>query len=210
MSRRMLQHLRSNLVAYLALFAALTSSGYAATTKLLPANSVGTRQVINGSLLNKDFKSGQLPRGARGPQGFAGAAGVTGPAGPAGPAGAAGAPGSPGPPGPVDVTYVESDQISLPHGSEATGVAVCPEGMVAIGGGVFPGVIATPPTGVSVRYSDWDTTTGLVPDEWSVTMNNADPSNDQSFVVDVICTQPTSISAAAALTQARKALRTAQ
>ena len=108
------------------------------------------------------------------------------------------------------MTYVESDQISLPHGSEATGVAVCPEGMVAIGGGVFPGIIATPPTGVSVRFSDWDTTTGLVPDEWSVTMNNADPSNDQSFVVDAICTQPTSISAAAVLTQARTALRTAQ
>jgi hypothetical protein len=82
--------------------------------------------------------------------------------------------------------------------------------MVAIGGGVFPGIIATPPTGVSVRFSDWDTTTGLVPDEWSVTLNNADPSNDQSFVVDAICTQATSISAAAALTKARTALRTAQ
>jgi Collagen triple helix repeat (20 copies) len=99
MGRRTLQHLRRNLVAYVALFAALTSGGYAATTTLLPANSVGTRQVINGSLLKKDFKAGQLPRGARGPRGltgaigaagFAGPAGLTGPAGPAGPAGASG------------------------------------------------------------------------------------------------------------------------
>jgi hypothetical protein len=84
MSRRMLQHLRRNLVAYLALFAALTSSGYAATTKLLPANSVGTRQVINHSLLKKDFKAGQLPRGAQGPMGPAGATGSTGATGPRG------------------------------------------------------------------------------------------------------------------------------
>jgi hypothetical protein len=196
-------------VACLALTVALSGVGYAATR--LPANSVGTRQVINGSLLKKDFKSGQLPRGARGPRGFAGttgAAGPAGPTGPAGPAGPTGAPGTQGPPGPVDVTYAESDQISLPHGSSATGVAVCPQGMVVIGGGVVPGLLATPPTGVSVRYSDWDTTTGLVPDEWSVTMNNADPSNDSTFVVDAICTQPTSIGAAAALMKASKALRT--
>jgi hypothetical protein len=40
-------------------------------------------------------------------------------------------------------------------------------------------------------------------------MNNADPTNDQSFVVDAICTQPTTIGAAAALTKASKALREA-
>jgi hypothetical protein len=200
----MLQHLRSNLVAYIALFAALTSTGYAATTKLLPANSVGTRQVIDHSLLRQDFKPGQLVRGPRGLRGVAGATGATGPAGPAGPAGTTGVQ---GPPGPVNVTYAESDQISLHAGSSATGVAVCPDGMVAIGGGVVPGLTATPPTGVSVRYSDWDTSTGALPDEWSVTMNNADPS-DQTFVVDAICTQPTSISAAAAL-KASKVLHTA-
>src|ERR687888_431582 len=196
------RHLRRNLVPYVALLFALSGTSYAAATRLLPANSVGTRQVINGSLMKKDFKAGQLPRGARGPRGFAGAAGATGPAGPAGPAGAQ------GPPGPVLVTYAESDPISLPHQSEATGVAVCPQGMVVIGGGVTPGLIAAPPTGVSVRFSDWDTT-GTVPDEWSVTMNNADPSNDQSFVVDAICTQPTNIGAAAVLTKASKALRAA-
>jgi hypothetical protein len=33
---------------------------------------VGTKQVINNSLLAKDFKAGQLPRGPQGPQGEAG------------------------------------------------------------------------------------------------------------------------------------------
>jgi len=32
------------------------------------ANTVGTGQVINGSVLDQDFKPGQLPRGARGLQ----------------------------------------------------------------------------------------------------------------------------------------------
>ena len=84
MAASVTRHLRRNLVAYLALLFALSSTSYAAATRLLPPNSVGSRQVINGSLLKADFKSGQLPRGARGP---ADAAGATGPAGSAGPAG---------------------------------------------------------------------------------------------------------------------------
>src|SRR6266571_2002300 len=99
MGRRILQHLRGNLVAYIALFAALTSGSYAATTKLLPANSVGTRQVINQSLLKLDFKAGQLPRGPRGRAGPPGPIGAAGPAGPAGLAGPAGPAGSTGPAG---------------------------------------------------------------------------------------------------------------
>jgi hypothetical protein len=98
-----LRHVRGNLVAYVALLIALSSTSYAATTKLLPVNSVGTRQVINGSLLRKDFKSGQLPRGARGPRGLRGAQGAPGPKGDPGATGATGAPGAPGaagPPGP--------------------------------------------------------------------------------------------------------------
>jgi len=65
----MLTHIRSNLVAYVALFVALGGTSVAATKALLPANSVGTRQVIDRSLLRQDFKPGQLPRGARGPRG---------------------------------------------------------------------------------------------------------------------------------------------
>src|ERR687887_2661143 len=79
----------SLVVATLALLFALTGTGIAAVAAL-PRNSVGTRQlrnnavvsskVRNHSLLARDFKRGQLPRG------------------PIGPAGPAGAPGPPGPP----------------------------------------------------------------------------------------------------------------
>jgi hypothetical protein len=69
-------------IAMIALFAALAGTSYAA----LARNSVTTIQVKDRSLLAKDFKSGQLPRGATGAPGPAGPAG---PAGPTGPAGAA-------------------------------------------------------------------------------------------------------------------------
>ena len=68
-------------VACIALAVALGGTSYAAFR--LPANSVGTREVRNRSLLAVDFKNGQLPRGPRGHTG------KTGPTGPAGPAGAA-------------------------------------------------------------------------------------------------------------------------
>lgn len=74
-------YLRAHHVALVALFFALGGVSYAAATKLLPRNSVGTRQVIDHSLLARDFKRGQLkagPRGRTGPRGF------PGPQGPAG------------------------------------------------------------------------------------------------------------------------------
>src|SRR6266516_4394299 len=75
-------------VACLALLVALGGTGYAAT-QLLPRNSVTTVQVKDFSLLNRDFKRGQIPPGPVGPAGPAGPAGATGPTGPAGPAGSA-------------------------------------------------------------------------------------------------------------------------
>jgi hypothetical protein len=84
------RYMRRNLIAYLALLFALSGSSYAAT-KLLPSNSVGTRQVINHSLLRQDFRPGQLLRGPQGPAGDRGDQGppgistvgsVSGPAGP--------------------------------------------------------------------------------------------------------------------------------
>jgi hypothetical protein len=61
MRRWILQHLRRNFVAYVALLLALSGTSYAAATKLIPANSVGTRQVINHSLRSVDFRRGTLP-----------------------------------------------------------------------------------------------------------------------------------------------------
>jgi len=108
MLHRLTGHARGNAVAYLALFVALGGTSYAALR--LPANSVGERQlkrsavtasrlapsavtssaVRDGSLLARDFRAGQLPRGEQGPQGPAGTAGTAGPAGAVGPAGPAG------------------------------------------------------------------------------------------------------------------------
>ena len=92
----------TTVVAYLALFAALGGTSYAAVK--LPKNSVGGAQIKknavtgakvknsslgpsdikNGSLLKADFKAGQLPAGAQGPQGPPGPTGASGPVGPDG------------------------------------------------------------------------------------------------------------------------------
>lgn len=80
-------------VACLALLFALGGTAYAQFK--LPRNSVTTIHVKDRSLLGKDFRVGQIPRGPvgpvgpQGPQGPAGPAGAAGPAGPAGPSGAA-------------------------------------------------------------------------------------------------------------------------
>ncbi|MFL5839073.1 MAG: collagen-like protein [Thermoleophilaceae bacterium] len=85
----------ANVTATLALFIALGGSGYAALN--LPANSVTSKQVKNGSLLSKDFKKGQLKaRGQRGAAGVQGPQGDRGLAGLPGPSGLAGAPGGQG------------------------------------------------------------------------------------------------------------------
>ena len=72
----------SMVIACLALLLVLGGSAYAATR--LPRNSVTTVQVKNHSLLARDFRSGQLPRGPAGPPGIAGPVGPAGPAGPSG------------------------------------------------------------------------------------------------------------------------------
>jgi hypothetical protein len=113
------RHLRSNLVAYLALLFALSGTSYAAATTLLPSNSVGTRQVINGSLLKKDFKSGQLPRGRQGDPGD---------------------PGNPGPPGVATVGSVSgpAGPMCMQSGGACqvgSSTATCPAGSVVVGGG---------------------------------------------------------------------------
>jgi Collagen triple helix repeat (20 copies) len=114
--------LRRHAVALLALFVALTGgsyAAYAAATKLMPKNSVGSAQVINGSLQKVDFgkKTTAALEGARGPQGPQGPAGTAGSQGPpgqkgnggdVGPAGQQGAQGPQGVPGPAIVRSAPS------------------------------------------------------------------------------------------------------
>ena len=113
------RHLRRNAVGYLALLFALSGTSYAAATTLLPANSVGTRQVINHSLLKQDFKSGQLPRGP---------AGVPGDQGDPGPPGIAAVGSAGGPAGSMCADGGGACQV-------ASSTATCPTGSVVVGGG---------------------------------------------------------------------------
>jgi hypothetical protein len=76
----------SNVMATVAVFAALGGGAYAAVK--MPKNSVGSAQlkrnavssskVKDRSLLARDFKRGQLPAGAQGPQGPQGVQGIQG------------------------------------------------------------------------------------------------------------------------------------
>ena len=129
----LLHHVRRNLVAYLALFVALSGTGYAASGALLPKNSVGSAQVINRSLQKGDLskKAVAALHGARGPRGIPGAQGPQGPQGLAGAQGAPGAAGAPGPTGPagiasvgrfeLDSTFVDSGDLHFVDAFVATG-----------------------------------------------------------------------------------------
>ena len=157
---------------------------------LLGANSVGTKQVINHSLLKVDFKAGQLPRGPRGAQGAQGAQGVPGPAGaqgvsgPPGPAGAQGVPGPPGLSGYVSGTAPDST-VSVAAGAQATANSWCPAGTQPLGGGYFP----TPPgltsalRAVAASFAIQDVTGAA---GFSVTMAN-EGATAESFHVTVRC-----------------------
>ncbi len=63
----LLRHIRSNAVAYVALFVALGGTGYAALH--LPTNSVGNRQIQNGAItpvkIDRHLITGSCGRGPR-------------------------------------------------------------------------------------------------------------------------------------------------
>jgi hypothetical protein len=97
MMGKLSDHVRSNVVAYLALFAALSGTAWAATeleknevkskhigkgqvkNSDLAANAVTSPKVADGSLLSEDFALGELPQGPQGPQGLQGEEGPQGP-----------------------------------------------------------------------------------------------------------------------------------
>jgi len=175
---RVLHHLRRNVVAYLALFVAFGSGGYAAAAKLLPANSVGTRQIINHSVRKVDLAT-PLPRGERGP---------------IGPPGAKGDAGAAGPPGPTAVTFVVTPPITAPTGTATSGRADCPSGQVPTGGGAefvyIPGETRESiKTSIPVKYP----VGAAHPTAWLVWINNTTGSQ-VTFFVYAVCVTPTSVS----------------
>jgi hypothetical protein len=130
----------ANVVATVALFAALGGSSYAAiavtgsqvrdgslTGRDVRNSSLTGKDVRNQSLLARDFKAGQLPAG---PQGEPGAPGATGPKGEKG---EKGEPGLPGVSGYEQVTVNKQTNPAVSIFTSAT--ANCPAGKVALGGG---------------------------------------------------------------------------
>jgi hypothetical protein len=98
MIKRLATYLWQHHLALLALFVVLGGTSYAAVNAL-PKNSVGSKQVINGSLQTLDLskKAKKALKGNRGPRGFTGAQGARGVTGAQGVAGARGATGPAGP-----------------------------------------------------------------------------------------------------------------
>ena len=126
-----------------ALFAALSGTSYAAATKLIGKNSVGSAQVVNGSLqtvdLSKDARA--LLKGNRGPAGPAGAAGPVGAAVRAGATGATGAAGTAGATGATGPAGAEAAKFWARIGYSAATPTV-----LASSGGV---TVAHPSTGAA-------------------------------------------------------------
>lgn len=210
MARRFIAHTRLNLVAYLALFTALTGTSYAAV--MLPRNSVGPAQIRAGavtsskvrvgSLLAKDFKAGQLHKAAHGTPG------QTGPAGPAGAPGQIGAQGQTGPAGATGSAGATTaltrtaTEPNIPVGSAAALNVPCKPGERATGGGgaffgsgandrlqaslpiVIPRDANGNPTGSYTFVKD-----GESPDGWQVIGTNGG-GQDRNFIGYVICVSP--------------------
>ena len=171
----------ANVIATVALFAALGGSSYAALnlprasvgSKQLKKNSVSSPKVKRGSLLLNDFKASQR-------------ASLRGPQGPQGPRGEV------GPSGATKVISRRSDFQIVPADSSQTAKVECNPGEVATGGGIQITngslldmvAIQSMPT---LSPSD-------VPTGWYVRAYNVDSNNDNAGTVEVrayaICASP--------------------
>jgi hypothetical protein len=89
---RLTSYVKRHHLALFALFFALGGTSFAAGNALLPRNSVGTKQVINGSLQTSDL-SKTAQKALKGNRGLRGATGARGAQGATGAQGLQGAPG---------------------------------------------------------------------------------------------------------------------
>jgi hypothetical protein len=143
---RRLSRRHSTVVAYLALFAALGGSAYAAVTvtgKNIKDGTVTGRDVKNRSLGTNKLSTRALSSltGQPGPQGLPGPEGDKGEQGPAGQIGKPGPKGDTGPAGPQGPSGISGWQYetvgkAIPPGTHTTWSADCPEGKKPLGGGV--------------------------------------------------------------------------
>ena len=190
-------------VSVIALSLALGGTSYAAI--VLPANSVGTKQikknavttakVKDGSLLRADFGAGQLPpgaTGATGPKGDTGATGATGPKGDTGATGATGPKGDKGDPGVTGTIVVVRESAPaavLPSAIVPVSVQ-CLAGERATGGGYDAGGLGEFGT---FALDSQPTGPAAAPNGWTVKVNNvtALANNPQSstVVAKVMCAE---------------------
>lgn len=119
-----------------------TPVGHAAARLVLPASSVGVKQlktnavtgakVKNGSLTGLDFKAGALPAGPKGDSGPQGQQGQQGAPGQPGPKGDKGDAGAPGISGYEELTGHSATDIA--PGQEGEALVKCPAGKKAFAG----------------------------------------------------------------------------
>jgi len=154
-------------VAYLALFAALGGSAYAAVT-------VTGKNIKNGTITGKDVKNRSLGTsklsptavssliGERGPTGPQGPAGPKGDPGPAGTTGETGPQGPQGARGVANIEYRVSQGVTVPKGELRGDQVNCTTGKSVLGGGVanFPSasparVVSSAPGGANGDSTGW-------------------------------------------------------
>jgi hypothetical protein len=157
----------TTVVAYLALFAALGGSAYAAVT-------VTGKDIKNGTITGKDVKNRSLPKSKLSPRALSSLTGERGPAGPQGERGAQGAPGEQGPAGPIGETGQQgpsgvsgyeirvSQGMSIPKGQTYGDQVNCTSGKSVLGGGVanYPSnaparVVSSAPGGANGDRTGW-------------------------------------------------------
>jgi hypothetical protein len=171
------------IVACISLVVALGGVSYAAVA--LPKNSVGSAQVINGSLQKADLskKAVAALRGAKGAQGIPGPTGATGPQGLQGIPGIQGPKGDKGDPGATNVTVRELTR-SLAPGQTDGAFEYCNSGERATGGGADTSADA----GMAMTQSRPDPFTGT-PNGWWAEAYNGTASTQQLHVY-AICSAP--------------------
>jgi hypothetical protein len=152
------------IVAFVALFVAGAGSATAArliTGKQIKNSSITSTDVKNGSLLRRDFRSSQLPRG---PQGLPGASGRA------------------GRDGFGQVTYGSGEVKDVTSGDFYFG---CPAGLVPVGGDAYAvgDLDEIVPGAAIAEYFYANNST--VPNAWGATLGAG--SGNVDLIIEVIC-----------------------
>jgi hypothetical protein len=200
--RRLLRR-HTTAVAYLALFAALGGSAYAAVT-------VTGNNIKDGTVTGTDVKNRSLGTNKLSTKAVSSLTGQRGPAGPQGPSGEKGEPGPAGPPGKdgvngaAKVTYRRAQTEPINQGNYARMTVGCEPGERLIGGGAgFPfasgppaythyTVLAASGPGILINPASHDARAigpGETPDVWFAGGYQAE-ANPRRLTVYAICATP--------------------